>query len=165
MTRSKSRKRALGLNNQRRELRSKVIAVWELSALAIVIGASLMSPLFPVVRAANTDVNASFANGFVQPEVWIAVDDSVTWHNLDGFLHTIVSDTSAWLTFNLPASGQASHTFTAIGDNSYYCGIHPSMTGIVHVTATGVPEFPSMFFAVVGLLAMVLGLLFVRRFE
>lgn len=153
------------MNNQRRELGNKVIAVWEISALALVIGASLMSPLFPVVRGANTDVNASSGSGFVQPEVWIAVGDSVTWHNLDSFSHTIVSDTSAWLTLALPASGQVSHTFTAASDYSYHCGIHPSMTGIVHVTATGVPEFPSMFFAVVGLLAMVIGLLFVRRFE
>ena len=153
------------MNYQRRELGSKVIAVWEISALAIVIGASLLSPLIPVARAANTDVNASSADGFAPPEVWIAVGDSVTWHNLNSFLHTIVSDTGAWLTFNLPASGQVSHTFTATNDYPYHCGIHPSMTGIVHVTATGVPEFPSMFFVVVGLLAMVLGLLFVRRFE
>lgn len=147
------------------ELRMKIIAVWEISALVVVIGASLLSPLFPVVRAANHDVNASFStNPYFDPQdIVIAVDDMVTWHNLDTSLHTIVSDNGSWSTFNLPASSQASWTFTSLGTYQYHCGIHTYMTGTVSVTLTGIPEFPSMVFVVIGLLAMSLGLAVARR--
>ncbi len=149
-----------------RNLRMKIIAVWEIAALAVVIGASLMSPLFPVARAANFDVNVSHITTpyFDPQDIYIGVGDTVTWHNIDTVPHTVASDTGVWATpLSLPVGGQVSYTFTAVNDYPYHCSIHPYMTGTVHVTATGVPEFPGMVFVVIGLLAMFLGLAVAHR--
>lgn len=157
--------RVLRTEDYSKELRMKIIAIWEIAALAIVIGASLLSPLFPVASAANTDVYASLSSSphFNPQQVWIAVGDTVTWHNLDGFTHTVTSDSGAWPEITIPGGSTGSHTFTALNDYPYHCSIHPSMTGTVHVTTTGVPEFPGFSFVVIGLLAMFLGLTVARR--
>jgi len=130
--------------------------------LLVLIVGSLALPFVPIARAAITDVSISnFA--FVQSSVTISPGDSVRWTNNDGVTHTVTSNTGAWTPLTLAAGESGTIPFANAGTYAYHCSIHPSMTGTVVVTATGVPEFSSGLFVVVGLLTMMVALMFVRR--
>jgi plastocyanin len=57
--------------------------------------------------------------------------DTVTWTNQDSAAHQIKETT---FQSDMLATGQSySHTFTTAGVYSYYCTVHPSMTGQITV--------------------------------
>jgi plastocyanin len=73
---------------------------------------------------------------FTPQELDIAVGDTVRWTNFDSFAHTATSLAGATETFdsgNLPNGATFSFTFTAAGDNPYFCKIHPTMRGTITV--------------------------------
>ena len=83
----------------------------------------------------NAIVIKNFA--FSPSAITIKAGASVTWINQDGTNHTVVSDTGSAVTFgskDLPTGGSFSFTFSKPGTYSYYCSIHPSMTGTITVT-------------------------------
>lgn len=147
----------------------EVVAAIELAFLALVISVPLVVPMLPTARAASTftvDMTSSYT--FSPQFMTISVGDSVQWHNTAGFPHTTTANSSDPAVWDYTvASGATSPvvTFNTAGTYNYICSIHFgfNMWGRITVTGSGVPEFSSSLFAVVGMLGIVVGLMFLRR--
>lgn len=58
---------------------------------------------------------------------------TVTWLNSDSVSHTATSDDDVWDSDTLASGGEFSFTLDEAGTFSYFCKIHPSMTGSIVV--------------------------------
>jgi plastocyanin len=65
--------------------------------------------------------------------VTVPVGATVTWTNSDDIPHTAVSTEGAFKSKVMDTDETFSYTFTKAGTYSYYCSIHPKMTGTVVV--------------------------------
>ena len=65
--------------------------------------------------------------------VTIPVGATVTWTNKDDIPHTAVSTDGVFKSKAMDTDDNFSYTFTKAGTYSYYCSIHPKMTGKVVV--------------------------------
>jgi plastocyanin len=82
--------------------------------------------------ARAVDVNiAKFAYG--PKEITVAPGTKVTWINHDETPHTVTSNDKSFGSKGLDTDDKFEHTFANEGDFTYYCTIHPFMTGVVHV--------------------------------
>jgi plastocyanin len=63
----------------------------------------------------------------------VPVGATVTWTNRDDIPHTAVSTDGAFKSKVMDTDERFSYTFTKAGNYSYYCTIHPKMTGQVVV--------------------------------
>jgi plastocyanin len=57
---------------------------------------------------------------------------TVTWKNQDDIPHTVVS-AGTFKSKALDTDDSYSFTFTAAGDYTYFCSLHPHMTGTIKV--------------------------------
>ena len=73
--------------------------------------------------------NFSFGPGTLT----VAVGTTVTWSNHDDIPHTVVSADGVFKPKVMETDEQFSYTFTKSGTFSYFCSIHPKMTGKVVV--------------------------------
>ncbi len=65
--------------------------------------------------------------------VTVPVGTTVTWTNSDDIPHTAVSTDGVFKSKVMDTDEKFSYTFTNAGTYSYYCSIHPKMTGKVVV--------------------------------
>jgi plastocyanin len=82
--------------------------------------------------AAGTEVkidNFSFGPGTLT----VAAGTTVTWTNRDDIPHTVVSTQGAFKSKAVDTDEKFSYTFAKPGTYSYFCSIHPKMTGKVVV--------------------------------
>jgi plastocyanin len=87
-----------------------------------------------IVQGAGTQGNAA---GYFSPANFTTakVGQAVAWSNGDGTTHTVTSKGSSLFdSGNIPSGGTFSYTFTSAGTYTYYCTIHPWMTGTIVVT-------------------------------
>lgn len=70
---------------------------------------------------------------FTPPTLTISVGTKVTWINHDDVPHLVVSIDKRFTSPVLDTDQQFSYVFTAPGTYSYYCSIHPKMTGKIIV--------------------------------
>jgi amicyanin len=72
---------------------------------------------------------------FAPPTLTVAAGTTVTWTNRDDIPHTVVStdDPKAFKSKVLDTDEKFSYTFTKAGTYSYFCSVHPKMTGSVVV--------------------------------
>jgi plastocyanin len=70
---------------------------------------------------------------FVPPTLTVAVGTTVTWTNRDDIPHTVVSTDGVFKSKVRDTDEQFTYTFDKAGTYSYYCSIHPKMTGQVVV--------------------------------
>ena len=82
--------------------------------------------------AANTEIKIdNFSFG---PEtLTVPVGATVTWTNKDDIPHTTVSTDGAFKSKVMDTDEKFSYTFTKPGTYSYFCSVHPKMTGKVVV--------------------------------
>jgi len=82
--------------------------------------------------AASTEVKIdNFSFG---PEtLTVPVGATVTWTNKDDIPHTTVSTDGAFKSKVMDTDEKFSYTFTKPGTYSYFCSVHPKMTGKVVV--------------------------------
>jgi plastocyanin len=83
-------------------------------------------------KAAETVVkidNFSFSPNTIA----VPVGTTVRWTNADDIPHTIVSDDKVFKSKALDTDDQFTYTFTKAGTYSYFCGLHPKMTGKIVV--------------------------------
>src|ERR1700735_4657918 len=73
--------------------------------------------------------NFSFAPGTFT----VAAGTTVTWINHDDIPHTVVSTDGVFKSKVMDTDEKFSYTFAKAGTYSYYCTIHPKMTGQVVV--------------------------------
>ena len=69
---------------------------------------------------------------FSPVELKVKVGDTVTWTNHDDIPHAVVS-AGKYRSRTLDTDDSFSFTFTTAGDYTYFCSLHPHMTGTVKV--------------------------------
>lgn len=88
--------------------------------------------------AAGEEVTISIDNFTFSPaEVTVVPGTTVTWVNNDDIPHTVVEKTRAFRSKVLDTEGKFSFTFMTAGDFTYFCSLHPHMTGKVVVKPAG----------------------------
>jgi plastocyanin len=65
--------------------------------------------------------------------ITVPVGTTVTWTNSDDIPHTAVSTDGTFKSKVMDTDEKFSYTFTKAGTYSYYCSVHPKMTGQVVV--------------------------------
>ncbi|MFC1464103.1 MAG: cupredoxin family copper-binding protein [Candidatus Brachytrichaceae bacterium NZ_4S206] len=91
--------------------------------------------------AGNTNVAiAGFA--YSPRQVTVRVGDTVTWTNNDFAPHTVTANDTSFDSGTLGQGGVYSRTFGTTGVFSYFCAIHPSMTGSVRVISETLVHLP-----------------------
>ncbi len=71
---------------------------------------------------------------FVPKVVSIPKGATVVWINKDESPHNIVATDKQFRSQPLDTNETYSHTFNEAGSTSYYCILHPHMTGTIEVT-------------------------------
>jgi plastocyanin len=88
-------------------------------------------------RAAATPADATAVGidnfSFTPKEITIAKGTTVTWVNHDDVPHTVVNGDKVFRSKALDTDDQFSFTFTEPGTYTYFCSVHPMMTGKVIV--------------------------------
>jgi plastocyanin len=108
------------------------LALMTLPASLPAAQAKAPTPPVMVAKAAGPHIRIeNFA--FNPPTVTVPVGATVTWTNNDGTLHTVTSATKVFSSAGLDEGGTFSYTFTSPGTYSYYCKLHPHMTGSIIV--------------------------------
>lgn len=79
-----------------------------------------------LVRVKITDL------AFSPAEITVRPGDTVEWVNEDFIDHTATETSEAW-DVAIPAEKSAQLKLTRAGTFSYFCRMHPGMTGTVHV--------------------------------
>ena len=72
---------------------------------------------------------------FAPREIKVAPGSTVTWTNKDETPHTLSANDHTFVSKALDTDDHFEHTFVTEGDFSYFCTLHPFMTGVVHVRA------------------------------
>lgn len=110
--------------------------------LAIVIASVIVFVLLLTAsRSATAGEPRSATNAQIKIEnfsfgpktITIPVGATVTWTNHDDIPHTSVSTDLVFKSKVMDTDESFSYTFTKAGTYSYYCSIHPKMTGQVVV--------------------------------
>jgi plastocyanin len=84
----------------------------------------------PVAGATNESV--SIANNLFSPStITVNAGSTVTWANSDTVTHTITADDQSFTSGLLKKATSWSQTFATPGTFTYFCEIHPTMTGTV----------------------------------
>ncbi|MBO0753245.1 MAG: cupredoxin family copper-binding protein [Bradyrhizobiaceae bacterium] len=85
--------------------------------------------------AAAGDAHVGIDNFTYNPAtLTVAVGTKVEWVNEDDIPHTVVETTGKFNSAALDTQDKFSFTFTEAGTYSYFCSLHPRMTGKVVVT-------------------------------
>lgn len=98
---------------------------------------------------AQTTHNINWFIGADPGTLVIEQGDTVNWIWTDGAPHTVTSDAGSTQTFDsgvLPSGSTYSLEFTEIGSNPYFCGVHPSMTGVIEVEALSIGDNNTILF-------------------
>lgn len=100
---------------------------------ALVFCAAFFVPLIlsAATTAAPTVDITKFA--FTPKEITVAPGTKIVWTNHDEIPHTVTSSDKSFTSKALDTDDRYEYTFTSEGDFSYYCTVHPFMTGVVHV--------------------------------
>ena len=105
------------------------------AVLGLVFCAAFVTPaIFAAAAppAPTVDLNITkFA--FVPKEITIAPGTKIIWTNRDETPHTVTSNDKSFASKGLDTDDKFEHTFASEGDFSYFCTVHPFMTGVVHV--------------------------------
>ena len=82
--------------------------------------------------AAVTNVSVTIANNLFSPSaVTVNAGSTVTWVNNDTVTHTVTADDQSFVSGLVKRTTSWSHTFATPGTFTYFCEIHPEMTGTV----------------------------------
>jgi len=70
---------------------------------------------------------------FAPKEITVTPGSTVRWINHDETPHTISAPDKRFVSPAMDTNDQYEYTFASEGDYSYFCTLHPFMTGVVHV--------------------------------
>ena len=83
-------------------------------------------------RPAATEVKIDNFS-FTPPDLKVPVGATVIWTNHDDIPHTVVSTDKVFKSKVMDSDEKYSFTFSTAGTFTYFCSIHPKMTGKVIV--------------------------------
>ena len=70
---------------------------------------------------------------FSPREITVEPGTKIVWTNHDGAPHTVTGNDKSFASKGLDTDDKYEHTFATEGNFTYYCTLHPMMTGVVHV--------------------------------
>jgi plastocyanin len=91
-------------------------------------------PVAPVAGATNASVTI-VGNLFSPATISVTAGGTVSWANNDSVTHTVTADDQSFTSGLLKGATTWSRTFPTPGTFTYFCEIHPQMTGTVVATA------------------------------
>jgi plastocyanin len=97
----------------------------------IVFGSMLLA-LALNTRATEAPIQISKFT-FTPQEISVTPGTTIIWTNRDETPHTIIASDGSFVSKAMDTDDRYEHTFADEGDFSYFCTLHPFMTGIVHV--------------------------------
>ena len=107
-------------------------SIWILSVAASMVLALAVLPTVQKTRAAGpptADVKIDNFN-FTPATLTVKVGTQITWTNNDDIPHTVVSEDHTTFKSKVLDTGEKfTYTATKPGTYSYFCSIHPKMTG------------------------------------
>jgi plastocyanin len=87
----------------------------------------------PLGTAYAEETNVTIDNFTFQPaQLTVKAGTTVTWKNHDDIPHLVVS-AGKFRSKTLDTDDSFSFTFTTSGDYTYFCSLHPHMTGMIKV--------------------------------
>ena len=102
---------------------------------AFVAGAAVACVIAPSV-AQNNAIPVTIDNFVFSPEkIMVKAGTTVTWTNRDDIPHTVASKDRLFKSKAMDTDESYSFTFTTPGEYSYFCSLHPHMTGTIVVEA------------------------------
>lgn len=117
---------------------SRALKILTLQASTLVAGILMMSVVADMARAVPAPPTAAVTIDnftFKAPVVTVRPGTTVTWTNGDDIPHTVVSKDGVFKSKVLDTGDRFSFTFAKPGQFSYFCSLHPHMTGTVIVKA------------------------------
>jgi amicyanin len=116
-----------------------------MAVLAFAAGAALACALAPLAAQTKTaGATVQIDNFTFEPaRLTVKAGTTVTWTNRDDIPHAVASNDRAFKSKVLDTDETYSFTFTTPGEYSYFCSLHPHMTGTIVVeAATGSATSP-----------------------
>lgn len=112
--------------------------LWIVTATALVIAfgvsAGLRAHAAPADAKGTSDTTVKIDNfSFSPATITVPAGTTVRWTNADDIPHTVVADDKTFKSKALDTDDQFTYTFTKPGTYSYFCSIHPKMTGKIVV--------------------------------
>ena len=106
-----------------------------LTTLLIAVASAVLSLASPKAQPPQpAAIEIKIDNFSFNPsQLKIAVGTQVTWINRDDIPHTIVATDRAFKSGVLDTGDKFSHQFTTPGTYTYFCSVHPKMTGQIQV--------------------------------
>lgn len=102
--------------------------------VAVAAPAAVCSPQAAVAAAPARVQKVAIDNfAFLPQVVVVAPGTTVTWTNGDEDPHTVVANDKSFHSPAMDTDDSYSFTFTRPGEYSYFCSLHPHMTGKVIV--------------------------------
>ena len=101
----------------------------------VLLSLSLLScPLF-AAAAPSTEAPSIVIQKFTfaPKEITIVPGTKVVWINHDETPHAISASDKGFVSKSMDTDDRYEHVFASEGDFSYFCTLHPFMTGVVHV--------------------------------
>jgi plastocyanin len=103
-------------------------------SISLGIGSGVRANAAPAGAPSPSDAAVKIDNFTFSPAtITVPVGTTVRWTNHDDIPHTVVSDDKTFKSKALDTDEQFTYTFTKAGTYSYFCSIHPKMTGVVVV--------------------------------
>lgn len=103
------------------------------AVLTLVFCASFVMPVTFAAGAPPAPTVEITKFAFAPKEITVAPGTKIIWTNRDEIPHTVTSNDKSFASKGLDTDDKFEHTFTGEGDFSYFCTVHPFMTGVVHV--------------------------------
>jgi plastocyanin len=108
------------------------MAAMAVMALVLSVGATKLKA--ENGQASGPAAEVTIDNFSFSPQtVTVAAGTTVTWTNRDDIPHTVVSTDGVFKSKVRDTDEKFSYTFTKAGTYSYFCSVHPKMTGKVVV--------------------------------
>jgi plastocyanin len=108
------------------------------AALPTPVPPAALATIPPPKAARPTDANGGPAVtvenfSFVSASITLLAGTTVVWTNADDVEHTVTASDNSFSSPAIEPNGQFAYTFSTPGTYSYFCAIHPFMTGKVIV--------------------------------
>lgn len=102
--------------------------------IAALLALLFTSALATLPARATTPVPVAISHfAFAPKELTVPVGTTVVWTNRDETPHMVVDRGKSFASKGMDTDDSFSFTFAHPGDFSYFCTMHPFMTGTVHV--------------------------------
>ncbi|MDB5926648.1 MAG: hypothetical protein JWN13_5584 [Betaproteobacteria bacterium] len=99
----------------------------------LVLCAAFVMPATFATAAAPAPTVEITKFAFEPKEITVAPGTKIIWTNRDETPHTVTSKDKSFASKGLDTDDKFEQTFASEGNFTYYCTLHPFMTGIVHV--------------------------------